>query len=113
MFSNIPPYLDWSQTSAGQAQGNATFSFASGWQGANTLPNFLYLRLANDRGKNLWNTGWQRLCLANQAGKQTVYDPMTDITGAANANLQSPTLSACRAAPIPRHPRSTSRRRDR
>src|ERR1035441_510849 len=27
----------------GSTAGNMTFSFATGWQGANTLPNFLYL----------------------------------------------------------------------
>jgi hypothetical protein len=85
MFSSIPPYLDWSQTSAGQAPGNATFSFATGWQGANTLPNFLYLRLANDRGKNLQAGNGSALQI--RADKQTVYDPMTDITWAATANL--------------------------
>src|SRR5579884_1294301 len=41
-FSNIQPYLYWSQSSAGPSQGNSTFSFATGWTGANTLPNFLY-----------------------------------------------------------------------
>ena len=38
-FRNIQPYLYWTRTSAGATQGNTTFSFATGWQGANTLPN--------------------------------------------------------------------------
>src|ERR1035441_5255062 len=41
-FSNIQPYLYWSQSSAGPTAGNMTFSFATGWPGANTLPTFLY-----------------------------------------------------------------------
>jgi uncharacterized protein (TIGR03437 family) len=85
-FSNIQPYLYWSQTSAGAMSGNSTFSFATGWQGANTLPNFLYV----------WPMIPGRLPgappapgpgLAVSADKQTVYDPMTDVTWLANANL--------------------------
>ena len=38
-FSNLQPYLYWSQSSAGPTAGNYTFSYATGWQGANTLPN--------------------------------------------------------------------------
>ena len=43
-FSNLQPYLYWSASDGSSpSQGHATFSFATGWQGANTLPNFLYL----------------------------------------------------------------------
>ena len=84
-FGNIQPYLYWSQSSAGPSQGNFTFSFATGWQGANTLPNFLYIwpmipaRLpgAGGTGSGLQISGDQ----------QTVYDPVTNATWLANANL--------------------------
>jgi len=78
-FSNIRPYLYWSQTNAGAQTGNSTFSFATGWQGANTLPNFLYLwpsipgKLAGTPPAN--GTGLQ----VNPGG-QTVYDPETNTT---------------------------------
>ena len=42
-FHNIQAYLYWSQNKSGVNQGNSTFSFATGWTGSNTLPNFLYL----------------------------------------------------------------------
>ena len=87
-FSNVQPYLYWSQSvsSAGVSSGNATFSFATGWQGANTLPNLLYLwpmipgRLPGTPAAT--GTGLQ----VNPGGA-TVYDPITNITWLANANL--------------------------
>ena len=85
-FSNIQPYLYWSQTSAGQTQGNATFSFATGWQGANTLPNFLYV-WPMIPGKIAGMPPASGNGLQVSADKQTVYDPLTDITWLANANL--------------------------
>jgi hypothetical protein len=43
-FSNFQPYLYWSQSSGGNSpNGFATFSFNSGFQGANTALNFLYV----------------------------------------------------------------------
>ncbi len=86
-FQNLQPYLYWSSTNgASPTDGNATFSFSTGWQGANTLPNFLYLlpmvpgRLPG--APVVTGTGLQ----VDPTG-QTVYDPMTDITWVANANL--------------------------
>ena len=60
-FSNFQPYLYWSQTGAPPPAGNETFSFATGWQGANTLPNFLYV-LPMIQGKITGNAArhWQR-----------------------------------------------------
>jgi uncharacterized protein (TIGR03437 family) len=87
-FSNVPPYLYWSQSvsSAGVSSGNATFSFATGWQGANTLPNFLYL-WPMIPGKLAGTPPASGTGLQVNPGGQTVYDPMTNITWAANANL--------------------------
>jgi len=84
-FSNIQPYLYWSQSSAGPTSGNYTFSFATGWQGANTLPNFLYL-LPMIPGKIPGSPPAAGSSLqVNSNG--TIYDPMTDVTWLANANL--------------------------
>ena len=86
-FSNIQPYLYWSQSSTAVAtQGNATFSFATGWQGANTLPNFLYV-LPMLPGKIPGSPSATGTGLQVSADKQTVYDPITNITWLANANL--------------------------
>lgn len=85
-FSNIQPYLYWSQASAGQTQGNATFSFATGWQGANTLPNFLYVwPMAGGRIPGIPAGSGSALQISSD--RQSVYDPMTDITWLANADL--------------------------
>ena len=85
-FSNVQPYLYWSQSSAGPTQGNATFSFATGWQGANTLPNFLYLwPMIPGKLPGAATAAGQALQVSSDG--QTVYDPTTNITWAANANL--------------------------
>ena len=86
-FSNLQPYLYWSgSTGASASEGNETFSFATGWQGANTLPNFLYL-LPMIPGKIPGTPPATGTGLQTNPGGQTVYDPETDITWVANANL--------------------------
>ena len=86
-FSNLQPYLYWSGSNGASAsEGNATFSFATGWQGANTLPNLLYL-LPMIPGKITGTPPATGTGLQVNPGGQTVYDPMTNITWAANANL--------------------------
>ena len=86
-FSNLQPYLYWSSTNGSSPQqGNASFSFATGWQGANTLPNFLYL-LPMIPGKLPGTPAASGTGLQVNPGGQTVYDPMTNITWLANANL--------------------------
>jgi len=85
-FSNLQPYLYWSATNAGANEGNATFSFATGWQGANTLPNFLYL-LPMIPGKIPGTPRAAGTGLQVNPGGQSVYDPVTNITWVANANL--------------------------
>ena len=74
LFSNLQPYLYWSQTSAG-TQGNNTFSFETGWQGANTPTHVMYV-FPIIRGK-----------VAGTPAGQTVYDPVANVTWLANANL--------------------------
>ena len=87
-FVNVQPYLYWSQSvsSAGASSGNATFSFATGWQGANTLPNFLYL-WPMIPGKLPDTPAAMGTDLQVNPGGATVYDPITNITWLANANL--------------------------
>src|SRR5579863_3975417 len=85
-FSNFQPYLYWSQSVAPPPAGNYTFSFATGWQGANTLPNFLYA-LPMIPGKLPGTPPATGNGLEVNPGGQTVYDPVTNITWLANANL--------------------------
>ncbi len=86
-FSNLQPYLYWSSSQGASAtQGNATFSFSTGWLGANTLPNFLYL-LPMIPGKLPGTPAATGTGLQVNPGGQTVYDPVTNITWVANANL--------------------------
>ena len=73
-------------SSAGASSGNATFSFATGWQGANTLPNFLYL-WPMIPGKLPDTPAATGTGLQVNPGGATVYDPVTNITWLANANL--------------------------
>jgi uncharacterized protein (TIGR03437 family) len=83
-FSNLQPYLYWSQSTG--SGGYATFSFGNGFQGANTAPNFLYL-LPMIPGKLPGTPPATGTGLQVNPGGQTVYDPMTNITWLANANL--------------------------
>ncbi len=86
-FTNLQPYLYWSESKGASASsGNATFSFATGWQGANTLPNFLYL-LPMIPGKLPGTPAATGNGLQVNPGGQTVYDPSTNVTWLANANL--------------------------
>jgi uncharacterized protein (TIGR03437 family) len=95
-FSNFQPYLYWSQTIGGGAAdackssprgcGNATFSFNTGFQGANTAPNYLYV-LPMIQGKIAGAPPATGLGLQVNPDKQTVYDPVTNVTWSANANL--------------------------
>ena len=83
-FSNFQPYLYWSQ-SPGQG-GNATLSFNSGFQGANTVDNFLYT-LPMIPGKISGTPPATGNGLEVNPGGQTVYDPVTNVTWLADANL--------------------------
>ena len=83
-FSNFQPYLYWSQ-SPGQG-GNATLSFNSGFQGANTVDNFLYT-LPMIPGKISGTPPATGNGLEVNPGGQTVYDPVTNVTWLSDANL--------------------------
>lgn len=84
-FSNLQPYLYWSQTNAG-SNGNNTFSFDTGWQGANTPTHVMYV-LPMIPGKLPGTPPANGQGLQVNPGGQTVYDPVSDVTWLANANL--------------------------
>ena len=86
-FSNFQPYLYWSQTTTTQTgSGYGTFSFNTGFQGSNTIPNFLYA-LPMIQGKISGTPPASGTGLEVNPGGQTVYDPVTNVTWLANANL--------------------------
>lgn len=103
-FHNLQPYLYWSSSNGVSATaGNATFSFSTGWQGANTLPNFLYL-WPMIAGKLPGTPAAIGTALQVNPGGQTVYDPMTNITWLANANLAASNtfgLPVCTSPTVP------------
>ena len=85
-FSNFQPYIYWSQTTPPNGTGYGTFSFNSGFQGSNTTPNYLYA-LPMIQGKIPGTPPATGTGLEIDPGGQTVYDPVTDVTWLANANL--------------------------
>ncbi|MFI5091390.1 MAG: hypothetical protein ACHP7P_15220, partial [Terriglobales bacterium] len=95
-FTNFQPYLYWSQTVGGSAAdackstplgcGNATFSFNTGFHGANVTPEFLYV-LPMIPGKIPGTPPATGNGLQVNPGGQTVYDPVANVTWLANANL--------------------------
>ncbi|MGO9837429.1 MAG: hypothetical protein ACLP1X_24835, partial [Polyangiaceae bacterium] len=84
-FRNIQPYFYWTGTNIGQA-GNTTFSFNSGFQGANTLHNFLYIwpMISGRIAGMAVGTGSS---LEPSPDGMTVYDPMSNVTWLADANI--------------------------
>jgi uncharacterized protein (TIGR03437 family) len=84
-FSNFQPYLYWSQTVVNDS-GFGTFSFNSGYQGSNTDPNYLYV-LPMIPGKIPGTPAATSKALQVNPGGQTVYDPASNVTWLANANL--------------------------
>ncbi|HLW76356.1 MAG TPA: hypothetical protein VKS01_05210 [Bryobacteraceae bacterium] len=100
-FNNVQPYLYWSQTSMGSS-GNGAFSFDTGWQGANTLTHVMYL-WPMIPGK-LAGTPAAGNGLEVNPGGATVYDPQSNVTWVANANLaasNSMGLPPCQSATSP------------
>lgn len=84
-FSNLQPYLYWSQTSAGSS-GYYTFSFNTGWVGTNTVTHAMYV-LPMIPGKLPGTPVASGQALQVNPGGQTVYDPVSNVTWLANANL--------------------------
>jgi hypothetical protein len=79
-FRNFQPYLYWSKSPAADPkQGFVSFSFNSGFQGANVWRNHLYV-LPMIKGK---------LPTASTTASETIYDPVAQVTWLADANLAS------------------------
>jgi hypothetical protein len=85
-FSNFQPYLYWSQTIPADTTGHGSFSFNSGFQGSNTEPNYLYV-IPAILGKIPGTPAAVGTGLEINPGGLSVYDPVTNVTWAANANL--------------------------
>src|SRR5579864_83994 len=86
-FHNFQPYLYWSAAAAADAkQGFISFSFNTGFQGANVPPNYLYVlpMIPHKLAGTPPATG--RGLQVNPGGK-TVYDPVAKVTWLADANL--------------------------
>jgi hypothetical protein len=86
-FQDFQPYLYWSGSPAADPkQGFVSFSFNSGFQGANVWRNYLYV-LPMIKGKLPGSRPTVGQGLQVNSGGQTVYDPIAQITWLADANL--------------------------
>ncbi len=113
-LSNLQPYLYWSQTPGGGTAdackstkdgcGYASFSFVTGFHGDNTAPNFLFV-LPSIKGKlpgAAGAPGGSHLQVSSDG--QMVYDPQTDRTWLANANLAATNTFGLPRCSIPTEP---------
>ena len=86
-FHDFQPYLYWSGSPAlDPKQGFVSFSFKSGFQGANVPLNYLYV-LPMIKGKLPGTPPATDKGLEVNPGGQTVYDPVAQVTWLADANL--------------------------
>lgn len=86
-FTNFQPYLYWSDSAAANTQqGYYTFSFNTGWQGANVDKHFMYA-LPMIKGKVPGAPAANGTALQPSADGKTVYDPIADVTWVADADL--------------------------
>ena len=86
-FNDFQPYLYWSGSAAADPkQGFVSFSFNTGFQGANVSLNYLYV-LPMIKGKLPGTPPAAGKGLEVNPGGQTVYDPVAQVTWLADANL--------------------------
>ncbi len=89
-FSNFQPYLYWSDTTNGRgtnSNGYFTFSFNSGWQGGNLDAFYMYaLPMIPGQVSATYVSAGVGTLQVSQDGK-LVYDPDSNVTWLANANL--------------------------
>ena len=86
-FQNFQPYLYWSKSPpADPKQGFVSFSFSTGFQGANVFRNYLYV-LPMIKGQLPGTPPASGSHLQANPGGTTVYDPIAQITWLADANL--------------------------
>lgn len=101
-FVGFQPYLYWSKTSM-STKGYATFSFDSGFSGANTEYNFLYV-LPMIAGPLPGTTPASGTSLQPSTDGKTVYDPIANVTWLADANIGASntfTLPRCTSPTTP------------
>jgi len=86
-FQNFQAYLYWSKSPAlDPKQGFVSFSFASGFQGANVFRNYLYV-LPMFKGKMAGMAMTSDSMWQSNADGTVLYDPADNITWLADANL--------------------------
>ena len=86
-FNDFQPYLYWSGSPAANPKlGFVSFSFNTGFQGANVSPNYLYV-LPMIQGKLPGTPPAAGMGLQINPGGRTVYDPVAQVTWLADANL--------------------------
>jgi hypothetical protein len=87
-FINFQPYLYWSGTENGRdSNGYYTFSFNSGWQGGNLNPHYMYaLPMIPGQAAGTYHAAGVGTLQVSNDGK-LVYDPTSNVTWLANANL--------------------------
>jgi hypothetical protein len=86
-FQNFQPYLYWSKSAAADPkQGFVSFSFSTGFQGANVFRNYLYV-LPMIKSKLPGTPPAPGSHLQANPGGTTVYDPIAQVTWLADANL--------------------------
>jgi hypothetical protein len=93
-FRNIQPYLYWTTTAAANAaDGFNTFSFSTGWGGANVAVHYMYAwpmiigqALKENGVPVVWSPAGVGTLLVSADG-QLVYDPLAQITWLADADL--------------------------
>jgi hypothetical protein len=86
-FNNFQPYLYWTSTiAADPTQGYRTFSFNTGWQGTNVAKHNMYA-LPMVPGNPFGSAIKAGQALDASTDGQTVYDPATNVTWLANADL--------------------------
>lgn len=86
-FQNFQAYLYWSKSPAiDPKQGFVSFSFSSGFQGANVFRNYLYV-LPMFKGELPGMPSTAVNYLQVDANGTTVYDPIAQVTWLADANL--------------------------
>jgi hypothetical protein len=86
-FNNLQPYLYWSDTSnADLSKGYLTFSFNTGWQGSNVDKHYMYA-LPMIKGRLPGTPPPAGTGLQVSVDGKTVYDPVSDVTWLANADL--------------------------
>ena len=95
-FRNFQPYLYWSKTAAGDGTGFHTFSFNTGWTGANTNNHYMYvLPMIKGKVTSEYNgtvpVSWVSAGVGElqvSTDGQLVYDPApVNVTFLADANL--------------------------